>query len=563
MTRGGPEAAVLWEASRVRFRISEDMVSRFAATTGDRSSLHVSEAFARRSAYRRRVAHGMLPVAFLPLLAPFEIEGWRCVPVALSGRFAAPVHAGDELTLHAGPGRVRETGEFDFDYRIEREAAVVTTGAVSVVYERPPAAIEPGAATGDGGLLVRPAEPARLELEQLDVGATDDLRFRVTGAAVRAFVELLGQGGVADRAPGPADVAKWFHLPNLLAFLLLSTSVGSSLPGDLATFLEFSVRSAAPVRPDVEYRLRGTVTHRSMSTRIVRKRITAATGDHPDQPVYEAKVATLVNRPARSMPTVAELKATAVAAGLQGKVALVTGASRGIGETVAKLLALHGVKVVVNYHRGESDAAQVVSDIVGAGGEAVAVRADVSDPAEVAALVAAARARYGTVDILVNNAARDFRPSPFLTLSWDEVQKDLDVIAKGAFLCCQHVVPLMLERGGGKIVSISSVAVDNPPPDQTKYVMAKAALVGLTRSLSIELAARNIQVNLVVPSFVETDFVAHIQDGFRARIAQDTPMRRHASPVEVAQAVVFLVSSHASFTTGQKIMVTGGGTPYL
>jgi 3-oxoacyl-[acyl-carrier protein] reductase len=107
------------------------------------------------------------------------------------------------------------------------------------------------------------------------------------------------------------------------------------------------------------------------------------------------------------------------------------------------------------------------------------------------------------------------------------------------------------------------VAVDDPPADQTKYVMAKSALVGLTRSLSIEFAARNIQANLVVPNFVETDLVAHIQDGFRRKIAQETPMRRHASPVEVAQAVVFLASAHASFTTGQKIMVTGGGAPYL
>ena len=93
--------------------------------------------------------------------------------------------------------------------------------------------------------------------------------------------------------------------------------------------------------------------------------------------------------------------------------------------------------------------------------------------------------------------------------------------------------------------------------------MAKSALVGLTRSLSIEFAARNIQVNLVVPNFVETDFVAHIQDGFRKKMAQETPMRRHASPVDVARAVAFLASAHSSFTTGQKLMVTGGGAPYV
>jgi 3-oxoacyl-[acyl-carrier protein] reductase len=121
----------------------------------------------------------------------------------------------------------------------------------------------------------------------------------------------------------------------------------------------------------------------------------------------------------------------------------------------------------------------------------------------------------------------------------------------------------MIAQGEGKIINISSVAVDNPPPDQTKYVMAKSALVGLTRSLSIELAPKNIQVNLVVPNFVETDLVAHIPEGFRGKIARETPMQRIGSPVEVAQAVVFLASSFSSFTTGQKIMVTGGGAPYL
>jgi 3-oxoacyl-[acyl-carrier protein] reductase len=258
-----------------------------------------------------------------------------------------------------------------------------------------------------------------------------------------------------------------------------------------------------------------------------------------------------------------ELKGSATDWGLRGKVVLVTGASRGIGETTAKLFALAGAKVVVNYHRGAADAARVVREITEAGGEAVAVAADVTDSAQVRALVHAARDGYGTIHVLVNNAARDFRPIPFLQLTWEEVQRDLDVIAKGAFLCCQEVIPLMLEHGGGKIINVSSVATDDPPRDQAKYVMAKAALVGLTRSLSVDLAARNIQVNMVVPSFVETDLVAHVPEGFRRKIARDTPMGRLASATEVAQAVLFLASPFSSFTTGQKLMVTGGGAPYL
>jgi 3-oxoacyl-[acyl-carrier protein] reductase len=263
------------------------------------------------------------------------------------------------------------------------------------------------------------------------------------------------------------------------------------------------------------------------------------------------------------MPSIGELREIGTDPGLDGKVVLITGASRGIGETTAKLVALCGAKVIVNYHRGAADADRVVREIEESGGSALAVGADVTNEGDVRALVERSVERFGAVDVLVNNAVRDFRPIPFAQLTWDEVQRDLDVIAKGAFLCCQHVIPAMIAQGGGKIINIASVATDNPPPDQTKYVMAKSALVGLTRSLAVELASKNIQVNMVVPSFVETDLVAHVQEGFRNKIARETPMGRNASPVDVARAVLFLASSWSSFTTGQKLMVTGGGAPYL
>jgi 3-oxoacyl-[acyl-carrier protein] reductase len=339
--------------------------------------------------------------------------------------------------------------------------------------------------------------------------------------------------------------------------------VGICLPGASATFLEFSAEGDGEIELDTMYRLKAEVTHLSRSTRIVKKSITISRVDRDDQALFHGKAAALVNKPSRMMPTAQELKASALDLGLKGKVVLITGASRGVGETTAKLFGLLGAKVIVNYHRGAEDAARIVGEIRAEGGEATAAPADVTRPDAVSSLIRLGIEKYGTIHILVNNAARDYRPIPFLKLTWDEIQKDLDVIGKGAFLCCQQVIPLMIAQGGGKIINISSVAVDNPPSDQAKYVMAKSALVGLTRSLSIEFASKNIQVNLVVPSFIETDLVAHIPEGFRGKIARETPMQRIGSPIEVAQAVVFLASSFSSFTTGQKIMVTGGGAPYL
>ena len=257
------------------------------------------------------------------------------------------------------------------------------------------------------------------------------------------------------------------------------------------------------------------------------------------------------------------IRENAIDMGLKGKVVLVTGASRGIGETIAKMFAAFGSAVAVNYYLGKEDAERIVEEIRGQGGRAVAVRCDVTDPIQVRRMLAEVLEAYGTVDVLVNNAVRDFLPAKFLGLPWEEVQKDIDVVARGAFHCCQEVIPVMLRQGGGKIINLSTVATENPPPEQVKYVVAKSALVGLTRSLAAEFASRNIQVNMVVPGFVDTDLVSHISQVYKKKIAEDTPMRRIATPVDVAHAAIFLASSFSSFTTGQKILVTGGGAPYL
>ncbi len=553
-------------AGTVRFRVSQEMVESFAGLTGDRSALHVSEAFARRSAYRRPVVHGMLPVAFIALIDRFNLKGYRCLPVALSGHFSAPVYIGDELILSADLAESQQRKDAtDFNYVVRQEAsgAIATRGVLSVAFEPEAPAQRSIGTEGSAAMLPDPPEMQNARLDEIVQGQRDAFEFRITGATLRGFADLLAMGAGKDAGVDATAGQDGFYLPNLLPIVLFSTSVGVCLPGASATFLEFAAEADGEAELGTLYRLQGEVAHRSLSTRIVKKSVTIREAARDGGVLFRGKVSALVNAPHRSMPTMRELKASAMDSGLKGKVVLITGASRGVGETTSKLFGLLGAKVIVNYHRGAEDAARIVGEIRAEGGDALAVPADVTRPDEVSSLVRLVVEKYGTIHVLVNNAVRDYRPIPFLDLTWDEIQKDLDVVGKGAFFCCQQVIPLMLAQGEGKIINLSSVAVENPPADQTKYVMAKSALVGLTRSLSVEYAARNIQVNLVVPNFVETDLVAHIPDGFRRKIARDTPMQRLASPVEVAQAVVFLASSFSSFTTGQKIMVTGGGAPYL
>ena len=170
---------------------------------------------------------------------------------------------------------------------------------------------------------------------------------------------------------------------------------------------------------------------------------------------------------------------------------------------------------------------------------------------------------WGSVDILVNNAVRDYDAVSFSDIDWPDIQESMNVVVRGAFNCCKAAIPGMLDNGGGKIVNIGSLATEAPAPNQLKYVLSKSALVGLTRSIAVDYAAKNIQANLVCPSLIETELVAHIPKTFRDKVASDTPMQRNATTSDVAQAVVYLASSHSSFVTGQRIMVTGGLTPFL
>jgi 3-oxoacyl-[acyl-carrier protein] reductase len=409
--------------------------------------------------------------------------------------------------------------------------------------------------------LAHHPEVNHLLWDQIETDERDSLDFTVSEAAVSEFTALLASGVDPASRGSASAVAHMFRLPTFLSMLLYSTSLGVIRPGASATFLEFTSQVERQVELNTPYTLRGRIVHRSAATQILKKEllVTPAGGD---EVLVRAKASTLVAAAFRRMASLDQMREHADF-GLRDKVVLVTGASRGIGETTAKLFAVHGATVIVNYRHGADDAQRVVAEIVDGGGTAVAIAADVCDPVQVRSLVRQARERFGAVHVLVNNAARDFRPIPFSKLTWDDIQADVDVIVKGAFLCSQEIVPLMLEQGEGKIINISTIATDDPPPDQMKYVVAKSALTGLTRSLAVEVAPRNIQVNMVVPNFVETDLVAHVPEGFRKKIAQDIPMRRLGSAIEVAKAVVFLASSYSSFTTGQKVMVTGGGPPYL
>lgn len=244
---------------------------------------------------------------------------------------------------------------------------------------------------------------------------------------------------------------------------------------------------------------------------------------------------------------------------LQDRVALVTGASRGIGAATARALAAHGAAVAVNYLRSEEQAHQIVHDIEENGGKALAVQADVRDQAQVETMVSRVADSLGTIDTLVINASMEFPMVPFLEYPWPAFEAKLTAELKAAFFCCRAVVPSMIEQGHGCIVAVSSTLSRQVAPGFCAHSTAKSGLDAFVRSLAAELGPQGIRVNNVAPGLTITDATAHLPEEHKEMMAQMTPLRRNALPEDVAGAVVALAGDEAGFITGAYVPVSGGG----
>ena len=248
---------------------------------------------------------------------------------------------------------------------------------------------------------------------------------------------------------------------------------------------------------------------------------------------------------------------------LEGKVALVTGASRGVGAAIAKSLAGEGAAVAVNYLKSEGRAEKVVRGIRESGGDALAHRADVTDERSVGEMVRAVADAFGAVDILVNNALPDYKFDPVARkdlahIRWDDYLHQLGAL-RGALYCAQAVAPGMIERGGGRIVSILSNLINNPVVAYHDYTTAKSAFLGFSRNLAAELGPHNITVNMIAGGLVdETDASAATTEEVRNIVAGSTPLRRLGTPEDLGRAVLMFASPWADFVTGQYITCDGG-----
>jgi 3-oxoacyl-[acyl-carrier protein] reductase len=243
---------------------------------------------------------------------------------------------------------------------------------------------------------------------------------------------------------------------------------------------------------------------------------------------------------------------------LKDRVAIVTGASRGIGRSIADVFAQEGAKVVINYNNNETKASEVTKEIEERGGQAICVKADVSKVGDVKRLVSITLDKFGRVDILVNNAGVMF-PEDFLDSSEEAWDRTIDVNLKGAYLCSKEVAPIMIKQKKGKIINISSNSGLYHPSSMryVEYVASKAGMNGITKAMALRLGPY-VTVNAICPGYIQTEMVAHNDPATEKMLLDETALKRFGRPDEVANAAVFLASDEADFITGELLIVAGG-----
>lgn len=390
------------------------------------------------------------------------------------------------------------------------------------------------------------------DFELIQVGETHALVKIITEVDVRKFVEMTGDDNPlhVNRAYAETTAFKDIVVHGMLGASFISTVIGTKLPGTGALWVAQNMEFLLPVRLGDELTISCTVLKKHERERML---------ELDTRIVNQNQQVVLTGLGKVKMLTTAVPLTTAPLA-QRPRVAIVTGGAGGIGKAICLRLAKDGFHVVVNY-RGQADrAAQIAAEINKAGTtRAITVQADISTQGGAEKLYLAAHHEFGAIDVLINNASPRINPKALNATEWDDVQQQMDVQVKGAFLMTRACVPEMSARHWGRIINITSQVIDGTPSvNWTGYAMAKGALAIFSKYMAAELGPQGITVNCVSPGMCETTLIGDISEKSQLIIARQTPLRRLAKPADVAAAVAYLVSDEASFVTGDTIAVNGG-----
>lgn len=398
---------------------------------------------------------------------------------------------------------------------------------------------------------------AELKFDDISVGQTFELLRAFSAQDVLAFAAVSGDYSPlhvdSGYASGTEFGAQVVH--GVLLASLFSQLVGMRVPGKHALYLGQDLTFRRPVLIDETVRALAKVVGKSDATRTVVLSTEIRSLDDKIIVMGTAKVKVRddsATTPKASVPV-------NIPSDSGRRVAIVTGASRGMGAEIAKTLSKKGFAVAVNYFRSAERALNVVQEIERVGGLAFAVQADVRDPESVSAMIEQVVSTLGAPNVLVNAAAGEINARPITDLRWADFVVHMEYQVKAVLQLCQGVYPHMKAAGGGAIVNIlSQVTAGAPASGMADYVSAKNALMGMSKAMAAEWADDMIRVNMVSPGLTRTEMTEHYHERVFKMEAARTPLKRNATPNDVANAVAYLVGEEASFLTGVNLFVTGG-----
>lgn len=392
----------------------------------------------------------------------------------------------------------------------------------------------------------------------LRVGQTERLARTITAEDVAAFARLSGDYNALHLDEEFAARTEFAQrvVHGFLTASLLSTLVGMKVPGRGALYLSQKIEFTKPVYIGETVEARATVETIDAETRVVtlRTEIIKAQGQCALRGSAQVKVLRVAEQEEQPRQIVAPEGRL-----LSGRHALVTGGSRGIGRAIARLFAQHGAKVWVNYNKSRSAAESLEREICAVGGWCRSVRADITQKDQVAQLMDEV-ATVGDLDILVNNAGPKIRSGSFESFSLEDLTGCFEDVVGGVFQVTKAALPALRRTQGNIITILSSAALGRTAHGWLPYVVGKSAVLGLCKNLAQEAGPQGVRVNVISPSMVETDLVANIPDRIRRMHVSNTPLRRLATPEDVAGAALMLASPYAAFISGENLLVTGGET---
>lgn len=389
------------------------------------------------------------------------------------------------------------------------------------------------------------------KFDKIHVGDKAEIKHKITQDDINKFVDLTGDDNKLHLDTEYAKKTS-FKKPvahGMLSATFISTIIGTKLPGDGALWFSQSFEFLLPVRVGDQITIKAEVIKKEKRTNSIE-----LTTDIFNQ--NKEKVTSGIAK-VKVIEQVVE-KTNGKLVTLKEKVALVVGGTGGIGRATCIQLAKDGFKVAIHYHNNIEGAKDIKKQIVALGGNAIVVHADITKISEISNMVSSILRKLNTITVLANCSTSHLPNIKFQNLEWTDIQKQLDINILGTFNLLKSITPVMIDSKYGKVINISTQAIEKINSDWSHYITAKSALNGFSKALALELAPKGIRINLVSPGMTDTDLVANMPEKIKLLSAAQTPLRRIAQPEDIANAISFLASTKSDYLSGETIRVNGG-----